>query len=207
MRGGTGWGPGAGVGLLAAAVFAAACSGGAPDEAKYLADLARERAAKDAELAEAANSPVKPEDRGRFLPLAYYQPDPRYAVPASFHPEPPAQRTRVVIQTSADKPRLMERLGTLRFTLDGQRLALTAFVEAGQPADRLFVPFADHTSGKETYAAGRYLDLVPQRTGIYVVDFNRAYNPYCYYNASYDCPFPPKENRLPLAIRAGEKTK
>jgi len=166
MRGGTGWGPGAGVGLLAAAVFVAACSGGAPDEAKYLADLARERAAKDAELAEAANSPVKPEDRGRFLPLAYYQPDPRYAVPASFHPEPPAQRTRVVIQTSAAKPRLMERLGTLRFTLDGQRLALTAFVEAGQPADRLFVPFADQSSGKETYAAGRYLDLVPQRTGI-----------------------------------------
>ena len=84
------------------------------------------------------------------------------------------------------------------------RLALTAFVVGRQPADASRA--ARHTSGRK-YAAGRYLDLVPQRTGIYVVDFNRAYNPYCYYNASYDCPFPPKENRLPLAIRAGEKTK
>lgn len=209
MTGARGWGRGAG-GWCAAVVFAAfmaACSGGAPGEEKYLADLARERQAKDAELARASNSPIKPADRDRFLPLAYYPPDPRYAVPASFEAEPPARRTRVVMQTSADKPRLMERLGTLRFTIDGHQLGLAAFVEAGQPADRLFVPFADGTSGKETYSAGRYLDLRPESTGIYVVDFNRAYNPYCYYNASYDCPFPPKENRLPIAVRAGERTR
>ena len=185
----------------------AACSPGAPDDSKYLAGLGRERQAKDAELSRAVNSPIKPADRDRFLPLAYFEPDPRYAVPASFQPEPPAERTRVVMQTSAAKPRLMERLGTLRFTLGGRQLSLSAFVEAGQPADRLFVPFADETSGKETYAAGRYLDILPESTGIYVVDFNRAYNPYCYYNAAYDCPFPPKENRLPIAIRAGEKTR
>lgn len=209
MTGAGGWGPGAG-GWFAAVMFAvasAACSGGAPGEGKYLAALARERQAKDAELARASNSPIRPGDRDRFLPLAYYAPDPRYAVPASFEPEPPARRTRVVMQTSADKPRMMERLGMLRFTLEGKTLGLTAFVEAGQPADRLFVPFADETSGTETYAAGRYLEILPESTGVYVVDFNRAYNPYCYYNASYDCPFPPKENRLPVAIRAGERTK
>jgi uncharacterized protein (DUF1684 family) len=189
------------------AVALGACSGGAPDEGRYLENLARERQAKDGELARASNSPIEPGRRDRFLPLTYFPPDPRYAVPASFQPEPPAERTRVVMQTSADKPRMMERLGTLRFTLDGRRLSLTAFVEAGQPPDRLFVPFADETSGKDTYAAGRYLDIRPERTGIYVVDFNRAYNPYCYYNASYDCPFPPKENRLPIAVRAGEKTR
>ena len=54
--------------------------------------------------------------------------------------------------------------------------------------DRLFVPFVDLTSGTETYPAGRYLYLDRTRTGIYLIDFNRAYNPYCYYNASYDCP-------------------
>ena len=208
MKGAGGWGPGARAGLIAAAAFVvalAACSPRAPDDSRYLAGLARERQTKDAELARASNSPIKPEDRDRFLPLAHYPPDPRYAVPASFAPEPPAGRTRVVMQTSAGKPRLMERLGTLRFTLDGRQLSLSAFVEAGQPPERLFVPFADDTSGKDTYAAGRYLDILPESTGIYVVDFNRAYNPYCYYNASYDCPFPPRENRLPIAVRAGEK--
>jgi uncharacterized protein (DUF1684 family) len=69
----------------------------------------------------------------------------------------------------------------------------------------LFVPFADHTSGTETYQAGRYMELDPTATGIYVVDFNVAYNPYCYYSPEYDCPFPPKENRLDVPIRAGEK--
>lgn len=192
---------------LALAAALTACSTGTPDDSRYLAALERERQVKDRELAGAANSPIEPEDRHRFLPLAYYPPDPCYAVPASFQPMPAADRTRVVMQTSADKPRLMERLGTLRFTLEGRRLALTAFVEAGQPADRLFVPFADETSGHDTYPAGRYLDILPERTGIYVVDFNRAYNPYCYFNAAYDCPFPPKENRLPIAVRAGERTR
>jgi uncharacterized protein (DUF1684 family) len=183
------------------------CSRGAPDDSKYLSEIARERLAKDAELARAANSPVLPADRERFVPLAYFPPDSKYAVPAAFEPEPPERRARVEMQTSANKPRLMERLGTLRFTLQGRALALTAFVEAGQPPDRLFVPFADLTSGKETYAAGRYLEILPERTGIYVVDFNRAYNPYCYYNPAYDCPFPPRENRLPIAISAGEKVR
>ena len=69
------------------------------------------------------------------------------------------------------------------------------------------MPFTDLTTGKETYQAGRYLEIARSSTGIYVVDFNRAYNPYCYYNPTYDCPYPPKENRLPAAILAGEKTR
>jgi uncharacterized protein (DUF1684 family) len=71
--------------------------------------------------------------------------------------------------------------------------------------DQLFVPFVDLTSGTETYPAGRYLDLDRTRTGIYLIDFNRAYNPYCYYNPTYDCPYPPRENRLKVPVRAGEK--
>jgi uncharacterized protein (DUF1684 family) len=49
------------------------------------------------------------------------------------------------------------------------------------------------------------MELDPTPTGIYVVDFNVAYNPYCYYSPEYDCPFPPKENRLAMPIRAGEQ--
>ena len=61
------------------------------------------------------------------------------------------------------------------------------------------------TSGTETYPAGRYLDLDRNATGIYVIDFNRAYHPYCYYNLTFDCPYPPAENRLTVPIRAGER--
>ena len=75
----------------------------------------------------------------------------------------------------------------------------------GQLAQKRHLPFADQTTGTETYSSGRYLDLHPTPTGIYAIDFNRAYNPYCAYNDTYECPFPPASNRLKTAIRAGEK--
>ncbi len=73
--------------------------------------------------------------------------------------------------------------------------------------DHLFLPFTDLTSGEESYGGGRYIDL--ETTGIInnrlVIDFNKAYNPYCTYSDGYNCPIPPRENDLPVAIRAGEK--
>ena len=70
---------------------------------------------------------------------------------------------------------------------------------------RLFVPFGDLTNGTETYPGGRYLDLDRTATGIYDLDFNRAYHPFCLFNPKYDCPVPPRENRLKLPVRAGER--
>jgi uncharacterized protein len=100
----------------------------------------------------------------------------------------------------------MRRAGTLRFSLKGEPMTLTALVEADDTTfNRLFVPFADLTNGTETYAAGRYIDLDRTATGMYELDFNLAYHPYCYYNERYDCPFPPPENRLQTPVRAGER--
>jgi len=108
--------------------------------------------------------------------------------------------------TSTGTIRRNELVGVLEFTLQGQPMTLGAFVEEGtKQISTLFVPFADQTTGKETYQAGRYLDLHPTTTNIYTIDFNRAYNPYCAYNNSYECPFPPPSNRLKIAVRAGEK--
>jgi hypothetical protein len=115
------------------------------------------------------------------------------------------ERTRLVMPTSTGKLREMDRVGYLEFTLRGTPHKLTAFAEAGAAVSRLFVPFSDLTSGTETYQAGRYLDIDPQSSGVYVVDFNLAYHPYCYYSPEYDCPFPPSENRLKTPIRAGER--
>jgi uncharacterized protein (DUF1684 family) len=112
----------------------------------------------------------------------------------------------IEMPTSTGKRRAMRRAGRLQFSVRGQPLTLTAFVEADdRQMTRLFVPFGDQTNGAETYAAGRYLDLDRTATGLYDLDFNRAYHPYCYYNATYDCPYPPRENRLAAPIRSGER--
>jgi len=69
------------------------------------------------------------------------------------------------------------------------------------------VPFTDATTGADTYPGGRYLDLDRTATSLYDLDFNRAYNPYCYFNATYECPYPPAESRLKVPVAAGEKVK
>lgn len=181
----------------------AACSGKPPEKgADYLARIAAERAEKDAQFQQSPE-PIPDAKKAEFLPLAYFAIDPEYSVPASL--KPTDDRTVVEMPTSTGTIRKMRRAGSLEFVLKGQPLKLTAFVEPG--AANLFVPFSDLTSGTETYAAGRYMDLMPNATNVYIVDFNRAYIPYCYYNVRYDCPYPPAENRLKIPIRAGERMK
>lgn len=186
-----------------ALVFAACSSGPGDPNAGYAANLDRERAAKDAAFRRQVDQPIPADKMNELLPLKYFPADLSYVVPASFTPA--AVRTPLQIPTSTGEVRAMEVVGTLEFTLKGQALSLGALVEAGTPPDRLFVPFTDLTSGTETYAAGRYLEITRTATGLYTIDFNRAFQPYCAYNHSYDCPYPPPSNRLSVAIRAGEK--
>ena len=189
---------------LSVTVSLAACSSGTADpNAGYAATLQAERAAKDAAFRRQVNQPIPAARMDELLPLKYFPPDPGYAVPASFTPA--ATRTPLQIPTSTGQIRAMEVVGTLEFTLKGQALSLTALVEAGTPPDRLFVPFTDLTTGTETYEAGRYLEIARTATGIYTIDFNRAFQPFCAYNHEYDCPFPPPSNRLAVPVRAGEK--
>lgn len=182
----------------------AAC---APDpvmeEEQYLEELQRFRALKDEAFA-TAESPVPADRRAALLPLAYFPPSLDYRVPAVLRPY--SDRPEIEMPTSTGQLRKMLRVGRLEFTLRGETLTLSAFIEAGaRDFNRLFVPFTDLTSGTETYPAGRYMDLERTPTGLYVIDFNRAYHPYCYYNPVYDCPYPPRENRLKVPVRAGEK--
>jgi uncharacterized protein len=195
-------------GLLGAAVILAfvlaACSSGPADpNADYVSKLERERAAKDAAFRRQVDQPIPAGRMSELLPLTYFPADLSYVVPASFTPA--KVRTPLQIPTSTGQIRATELVGTLEFTLKGRQLSLGALVEAGTPPDQLFVPFTDLTSGTETYAAGRYLEIARTATGIYTIDFNRAFQPYCSYNHTYDCPYPPPSNRLPVPIRAGEK--
>ena len=179
-------------------------AGGCSEPPDYATRIATEREQKDEMFRDVGPdrpSPVRPEELDKFVPLSYFAIDESYAVPAQLEPAP--ERVVITMPTSTGKLRNVERVGTLKFNLKGQPLQLTAFLEEGQRS--LFVPFSDLTSGTETYQAGRYMNLEPSPSGIYIVDFNVAYNPYCYYNVEYDCPLPPAENRLAVPIRAGER--
>ncbi len=185
------------------AALASGCSGKpAENDADYARRITEAREHKDRAFANQPNEPIPVDRQKDFLPLSYFPPDPSYAVPATFKAE---NGPVVDIPTSSGKPRKMQVIGRLEFTLKGQTLALGALVEAGDPPNRLFIPFSDLTSGTETYSAGRYLEIDKSPTGVYVIDFNLAFHPFCYYNHDYDCPYPPPSNRLPIPIRAGEK--
>jgi uncharacterized protein (DUF1684 family) len=184
---------------------AVACASKPPDDSRdYPAKVAADRAAKDAAF-QAGNDPIPKARHAEFLPLAYFPIDPDYNVPASLKPS--NDPTVIEMPTSTGTQRKMRRAGSLEFSLKGQPLKLTAFLEVGADPSHLFLPFSDLTSGTETYAAGRFMDLNRNGTGIYEMDFNRAYIPYCYYNPTYECPYPPRENRLDMPIRAGERMK
>jgi len=104
--------------------------------------------------------------------------------------------------------------GTIHFSIHDTAVSLNIYQSQELMAtekyrEHLFLPFTDATSGEETYAAGRYIDLSTGdiKEDQITIDFNKAYNPYCaYVQDRYSCPIPPKENNLPVAITAGEKT-
>ena len=185
------------------ATFASAAVGcSAPPS--YPEEIAAHRAEIDAFMRGASESPIPAARRAAFQALPYYPIDEQYRVPAALR----VARSDEIIEmsTSTGKPRRMRRIGTLAFTLKGQPLTLTAFAEADDTAlRRLFVPFGDLTSGMDTYQGGRYLDLDLKGSGVYDLDFNRAYHPYCVFNPEYECPVPPRENRLKVPILSGER--
>lgn len=187
--------------LAVLAVLAAACSS---PPVPYPEQIAAWHAEKDRFMRESPESPVPADKRAAFPPLPYFPIDPSYRVAASLELAPAG--AAVEMPTSTGKRRQMRHLGTLAFTVKGQALSLGAFAEADdRTGRRLFVPFGDLTNGVETYPGGRYLDLERTASGVYELDFNRAYHPFCLFNPAYDCPYPPPQSRLKVPIRAGER--
>ena len=168
-----------------------------------LDDVLHERQAKDA-FFKSGSSPLPAVERGSFKGLDYYpvNPDLRFQVRLERYSSP--RTIRMATNTGEIRGGLL--YGFFEFTVENQmcRVEVYRLEEAyGKPA--LFIPFLDATSGLETYEGGRYIDLIENTSGIYDLDFNRAYNPYCAYNPEYSCPAPPKENTVAASIRAGEK--
>ena len=172
-------------------------------EIPYEEEIGGWRAEKD-RFMRSSESPVAEPQRASFPPLPYFGINEEYRVPAALKLAP--AKDIMQMPTSTGERRDMRRIGALEFTVKGELMRLTAFADATDTdLRRLFVPFYDLTNGTETYPGGRYLDLDRTATGIYDLDFNRAYHPFCLFNATYDCPVPPRENRLKVPVRAGEK--
>ena len=109
--------------------------------------------------------------------------------------------------TSRGLQKTFHRAGTFEFSVAGtaQRLVALASSAVPEPGEELFIPFRDATTGKETYDIGRYLSVEYEGEGEgHLLDFNTATNPLCNYSPHYNCPLPPKENVVTVAIRAGE---
>jgi len=162
-------------------------------------DLVELRRAKDEHFGKEHDSPLTVAQRQHFDGLRYFDLDPAFRFEVTL--DGPAGKVEEV-QMSDGSTDHLQRAGTVRFTVDGTAATLLAYNQG----DDLFIPFRDATSGKETYGAGRYLEAEPLGGGRYLLDFNRAYNPYCAYNDDWRCPLPPSENWLTVAIRAGEKS-
>ena len=186
--------------LILSALVAAAC---ATPELSYDEEIAGWRAEKD-QYMRSPESPVKEAERATFAPLPYFDVNPEYRVPASL--KPGAAEDILEMPTSTGQRRHMRRIGKLEFTIKGEPHTLTAFADASDTQlRRLFVPFFDLTNGTETYAAGRFLVTEPvQDDGSVVVDFNKTYNMPCVFSPYATCPLPPKGNRLPVRVTAGE---
>lgn len=135
----------------------------------------------------------------------WFDPDPAFRVEARLVQDKPA-REEVVLSTRGNRRRAL-RLGNLEFMAQGRQLRLVAMrlLEPGVDEAAVSVFFRDATTGHESYPVGRYVDAVPLGDDRYVLDFNRAYNPACAFSPLYNCPIPPRENLLPVAIRAGER--
>ena len=141
-----------------------------------------------------------------FNTLERFEPDSRFAVTANIVKFESPEQVDLITGLQRIKERF--KYAILEFEIDGVELELTAYKYAleGEHSDVLFVPFTDKTTGKYSYGGGRYLSVVEPEEGAEVaIDFNLVTNPLCAYTPIYNCIVPTRENRLPIAILAGEK--
>lgn len=164
------------------------------------AELIALRREKDQFFKASPQSPLTLDQQDAFGGLNYYEPNPALDLVLPVEPLPPGNN-EVVIETTTGDTRRYRRYGRVRFEVEGQSVELTIY----DAPHGYFLPFVDANAGGETYPAGRYLEPDVLGDGRFHLDFNLAYNPYCAYGDGWSCPITPAENRLMVAIRAGEK--
>lgn len=142
--------------------------------------------------------------------LDFFPPSKKMVVQATFVPTPDEKPFE--LPTYSGITRTYRKFGVASFELQGEKASLSLYENMTLLAnpvykDYLFLPFKDETNGISTYGGGRYLNMSKADTedGEIVIDFNKAYNPWCAFSSGYNCPIPPLENHLPFEVPAGEK--
>lgn len=170
----------------------------------YLIPLKKEREDKDLTFRSRTNSPFEEAERKDFKNLVYYEPNLEYRVKANVEWLDKQDTLQMPMTNGSEEAYL--RTARVTFELEGQEQKLTLYKKVEDDKNQWFVPFTDKTNGFETYGGGRYLDIpFEEDAKTITLDFNRAYTPFCAYNPEFVCPVPPKDNRLAVAIPAGEK--
>ncbi len=174
----------------------------------YLAEIKQYQEELNASYKNPEESPLEPEDLAEFTGLPFFSVNEKYRIAARFVRTPGSKPFKMA--TSNGRLPVYEKYGEAHFELDGKQVVLPVYQnhelrEIEKYKDYLFLPFKDQTNGDSSYGGGRYVELSIPAGDTIVIDFNKAYNPYCAYSFRYSCPIPPKENRIALAIPAGVK--
>jgi uncharacterized protein (DUF1684 family) len=164
-----------------------------------MSNLEEFRKMKDDFFAHNGQSPLTPTQKKVFKGLKYFPFNPDLDLEVTVDEFPDKQR--IEMQTTTGDIQVYQRYGKFSFTVNDHPVELTIY----HSKSGYFLPFVDSLASKETYPAGRYLELEELRKNRFRVDFNLAYNPYCAYNDYWSCPLTPFENHLKVPIRAGEK--
>ena len=157
---------------------------------------------------DASKSPLKSKDLKAFEGLDFFPIDSSFVLTAQLSRTP--NTSYFEMKTTTERVAKERVFGVLSFIINNQPFVLNVYQsefasDSDADADYLFLPFLDDSNGETTYGGGRYIDLYIPNGDTLVVDFNKAYNPYCAYNDKYSCPIVPRENYLPLKVMAGVK--
>lgn len=153
-------------------------------------------------------TPLSAKDSKKFEALDFFDIDTSYTLTAQFVRTP--AEAPFEMPTTTDRKPVYVKYGEVYFQLKDKTMKLNIYqnqelTKKPEYEDYLFLPFTDKTNGETTYSGGRYLDIrIPEGDSI-ILDFNKAYNPYCAYNGKYSCPVPPSENNLTVEIPVGVK--
>lgn len=160
------------------------------------------------EFADKEHSPLTKKDLRKFKSLAFFPIDSSWRVEARFVRTP--NEKPFEMPTTTSRLPIYEKYGEAHFSYKGENYVLNIYQnhqlrETEEYKEYLFLPFTDASNGEGSYAGGRYIELSIPAGDSLVIDFNKAYNPYCVYNTKYSCPIPPAENDLPVAVTVGVK--